>query len=186
MPKGRKKSPQDSIDSILLAISRRENIDPELMSHYFDRLDEEWTQGAREKVLRLLRTSDPAAHTAAVLILSELATEFDLEEIEDVVADPTVSDLAKLSLAPTLKELRSEMADEVLMEYLNDPEIGHAADADAPARTDGQERTGRGNSAGGCTFHADRAAAQLRRVAWQQLRCTRRQNADTSVRDWKH
>ncbi len=122
MPKGRKRSPQDSIDSILLAISRREQIDPGTMSHYIDRLDEEWASGAREKVLHLLRTNDPAAHSAAVLILSELATDFDLEALEDLVADPTVSDLAKLSLAPILKELNSEMADEGLIEYLNDPE----------------------------------------------------------------
>jgi len=122
MPRGRKRPPQDSVDSILLAISRRDNIDPDTLSHYFDRLDEEWTDGARDKVLHLLRTHDAAAHAAAVLILSELATDFDLEELEDLVADPTVSDMAKLTLAPVLKEMDSDMADDGLIEYLNDPE----------------------------------------------------------------
>jgi hypothetical protein len=122
MPRGRKRPPQDSVDSILLAISRRDNIDPDTLSHYLDRLDEEWTDGARDKVLHLLRTHDAAAHAAAVLILSELATEFDLEELEDLVADPTVSDVAKLTIAPILKEMDSEMADDGLIEYLNDPE----------------------------------------------------------------
>src|SRR5713226_2492362 len=122
MPRGRKGPPQDSIDSILLAMSRRTDIDSDTLSHYIDRLDEEWTDGARDKVLHLLRTNDVTAHSAAVLILSELATDFDLEELEDLVADPTVSDLAKLTLAPILKELDSEMADDGLIEYLNDPE----------------------------------------------------------------
>ena len=101
MPRGRKGPPQDSIDSILLAISRRDDIDPDTLSHYFDRLDEEWTEGAREKVMHLLRSSDSSAHAAAILILSELATDFDLEELEDFVTDPTVSDMAKLSLSPS-------------------------------------------------------------------------------------
>ena len=122
MPRGSKRPPQDSIDSILLAISRRDNIDPDTLAHYLDRLDEEWTEGAREKVLHLLHTHDAAAHAAAVLILTELATDFDLEELEDLVADPTVSDMAKLTIAPVLKELDSEMADDGLIEYLNDPE----------------------------------------------------------------
>ncbi|HLI69332.1 MAG TPA: HEAT repeat domain-containing protein [Ktedonobacteraceae bacterium] len=122
MPRGRKGPPQDSIDSILLAMSRRSDVDPDTLSHYLDRLDEEWTSGAREKVLHLLRTSDPKAHSAATLILSELATDFDLEELEDFVADPTVGDLAKLSLAPVLKELDSELADDGIIDYLNDPE----------------------------------------------------------------
>src|SRR5215469_15212821 len=121
MPRGRKGPPQESIDSILLAISRRNDVDPDTMSHYFDRLDEEWTEGAREKVLHLLRTGDPLAHAAAILILSELATDFDLEEIEDFITDPTVSDMAKLSLSPILRELGSEMADDGIIEYLNDP-----------------------------------------------------------------
>ena len=122
MPRGRKGPPQESIDSILLAMSRRDDIDEDTLSHYFDRLDEEWTQGARDKVLHLLRTNDTSAHSAAILILSELATNFDLEEIEDFVADPTVGDLAKLTLSPILKELGSEMADDGIIDYLNDPE----------------------------------------------------------------
>ncbi len=122
MAKGQKRPPQESIDSILLAMSRRDDIDSTTLSHYFDRLDEEWTSGAREKVLHLLRVNDAAAHSAAILILSELATDFDLEELEDLVADPTVSDLAKLTLAPVLKELGSEMADDGIIDYLNDPE----------------------------------------------------------------
>jgi len=120
MPR-KKRPPQDSIDSILLAISRREDIGPDTMSHYLTRLDEEWTDGARDKVLHLLRSSDAMAHAAAVLILTELATDFDLEELEDFVTDPTVGDMAKLSLAPVLKELGSELADEGIVEYLNDP-----------------------------------------------------------------
>ncbi|MGH2496388.1 MAG: HEAT repeat domain-containing protein [Ktedonobacteraceae bacterium] len=122
MPRGRKGPPQESIDSILLAMSRRDDIDPTTLSHYFDRLDEEWTDGARDKVLHLLRTNDLTAYSAAVLILSELATSFDLEELEDLVADPTISDLAKLTLAPVLKELGSDMADDGIVDYLNDPE----------------------------------------------------------------
>ncbi|GAC1632706.1 MAG: hypothetical protein NVS4B11_33650 [Ktedonobacteraceae bacterium] len=121
MPRGRKGPPQDSIDSILLAISRRDTIDPATLSHYFVRLDEEWMHGAREKVLHLLKSQDPSAQTAAMHILSELATDFDLEELEEFVADPTVSDVAKLTLSPVLKELGSEMADEGIIEYLNDP-----------------------------------------------------------------
>lgn len=121
MPRGRKGSPQESVDSILLAISRREDIDADTMAHYLDRLDEEWAEGAREKVLHLLRSSDALAQAAALRILAELATDFDLECLEDFVADPTVSDLAKLSLSPILKELGSEMADDGIVEYLNDP-----------------------------------------------------------------
>jgi len=45
-----------------------------------------------------------------------------LEELEDFVADPTVGDLAKLTLVPVLNELGSEMADEGIIDYLNDPE----------------------------------------------------------------
>jgi HEAT repeats len=122
MSRGRKGPPQENIDSILLAMSRRMDIDPETLSHYFDRLDEEWTQGARDKVLHLLRTNDSTAQNAAVQILSELATDFDLEELEEFVADPTVGDLAKLTLVPILNELGSEMADEGILDYLNDPE----------------------------------------------------------------
>src|SRR5690349_17268215 len=91
MPRGRKGPPLESVDSILLALSRRDDIDPETLSHYFERLDEEWAAGAREKVLHLLRASDPSAHAAAVLILAELATDDDLETLEDFITDPTVS-----------------------------------------------------------------------------------------------
>jgi hypothetical protein len=121
MPRRRKGPPQESIDSILLAISRRDDIDSDTLSHYLDRLDEEWTDGAREKVLHLLRTQNTAAHGAAILILSELATDFDLEELEDFVTDPTVSDVVKLALSPILKKVGSEMADGGVLEYLNDP-----------------------------------------------------------------
>ena len=122
MPRGRKGTPQDSIESILLAMSRQGDVDPDTLAHYLDRLDEEWTSGARDKVFQLLRTSDMQAHSAASLILSELATEFDLEDLENVITDPTVGDLAKLALAPVLKELDSPLADEGIIDYLNDPE----------------------------------------------------------------
>ena len=122
MPRGHKGPPQENIDSILLAMSRRMDIDSDTLSHYFDRLDEEWADGARDKVLHLLRTNDLTAHSAAVQILTELATDFDLEELEDFVTDPTVGDLAKLTLVPVLNELGSEMADEGIIDYLNDPE----------------------------------------------------------------
>jgi hypothetical protein len=121
MPRGRKGSPQESVDSILLAIGRREDIDVETMSHYLDRLSEEWAEGAREKVLHLLRSNDGLAQAGALRILAELVTDFDLEGLEDFVTDPTVSDLAKLSLSPILKSLGSEMADDGIVEYLNDP-----------------------------------------------------------------
>ncbi len=122
MSRGHKGPPQENIDSILLAMSRRMDIDSVTLSHYFDRLDQEWTHGARDKVLHLLRTNDRTTQTAAVQILSELATDFDLEELEDFVADPTVSDLAKLTLVPVLNKLGSEMAEEGIIDYLNDPE----------------------------------------------------------------
>src|SRR5258705_10340635 len=107
MARGRKGPPQESIDSILLAMSRRDDIDPDTLSHYFDRLDEEWTEGARVKVMGLLRNNDPAVYAAAVLILSELAADSDLEDLEDIVADPTISDMPKIALSPVLKELGS-------------------------------------------------------------------------------
>ncbi|MBV9690266.1 MAG: HEAT repeat domain-containing protein [Ktedonobacteraceae bacterium] len=121
MPRRRKDSPQQSIDSILLAISRREDIDPNTLAHYFARLDEEWTNGAREKVMQLLHTKDTMAQTAAVLILSELATSADLDMLEDFITDPTASDQAKLVLSSILKDLGSEMTDEGIIEYLHDP-----------------------------------------------------------------
>ena len=121
MPRKHKGPPQESIDSILLALSRRDDISSDTLSHYLSRLDEEWTNGARQKVLQLLRSNDTSAHTAAMFILSELATNFDLDEIEEFITDPTVSDVAKLTISPLLKELNSEMADEGIIEYLNDP-----------------------------------------------------------------
>ena len=121
MPRGRQRPPQESIDSILLAICRRDDLDNETLQHYFNRLQDEWTKEARNKVLHLLRSRDPAAHTAAILILAEVASEDDLEELEDLVTDPMLSDLAKLALAPILKELGSEMVDDGMVEYLNDP-----------------------------------------------------------------
>jgi len=44
MSRGRKGPPQENIDSILLSMSRRMDIDPVTLSHYFDRLDEECTR----------------------------------------------------------------------------------------------------------------------------------------------
>ncbi len=122
MARRRKRPPQESIDSILLAMSRRDDLDDDTLMHYFDRLDEEWETGAREKVLHLLRSYDTAANSAAVMILSELASDDDLEYLEDFITDPTVTDLAKLTLAPLLKELDSPMADDGILPYLNDPE----------------------------------------------------------------
>ena len=121
MPRKHKGPPQESIDSILLALSRRDDLSMETLNHYLERLDEEWTHGAREQVLQLLRSNDTSAHAAAMFILSEVATTFDLNEMEGFVTDPTVSDVAKLTLAPLLKEFGSELADERLVEYLNDP-----------------------------------------------------------------
>jgi hypothetical protein len=121
MPRKRKEPPHESIDSILLAISRRDDIDPNTLSHYLDRLAEEWTDGAREKVLHLLRIQNASAHAAALMILSELATDFDLEELEEFVTDPTVLDVTKLALTPILKKLGSAMTDGDILEYLDDP-----------------------------------------------------------------
>src|SRR5215831_18419565 len=122
MSRRHKGPPKENIDGILQAMSHRVDIDAETLSYYFDRLDEEWTNGARDKVLQLLRKNDTKAQTAAMQILAELATDFDLDEIEDFVADPTVGDLAKLTLVPVLNQLGSEMADEGILDYLNDPE----------------------------------------------------------------
>src|SRR5574340_256968 len=85
MPRRHKGPPKESIDSILQVMSTRVDIDPDTLSYYFDRLDEEWTNGARDKVLQLLRTGDAKAQTSAMQILTELATNFDLEELEDFV-----------------------------------------------------------------------------------------------------
>jgi len=121
MPRKRNGPPQDSIDSILLAVSRRDTIDPDTFAHYFNRLREEWMHGAREKVLHLLNSRDTAAQSAALHLLGEIATVSDLDELEEFVADPTISDIAKLSLSPLLKQLGSEIGDEGIVEYLNDP-----------------------------------------------------------------
>ncbi len=121
MPRRRKEPPHEGIDSILLAISRRNDIDPDTLSHYLDRLDEEWTDGAREKVLHLLHTQNTSAQSAAIMILTELATDFDLEELESLVTDPTVADVTKLALVPILKKLGSAIADGAIIEYLDDP-----------------------------------------------------------------
>lgn len=121
MPRRHKEPPHETIDSILLAISRREDLSVEMVPHYFDRLGEEWISGARDKVLNLLRSNDTSAHAAAVFILSELASEFDLEELEEFISDPTVGDMGKLALAPVLRRLGSEITDERIVEYLNDP-----------------------------------------------------------------
>jgi len=121
MPRESNGSPQDSIESILLAISRRDTINPETLVHYYARLDEEWTHGALELVLRLLSSNDVSAQNASLHILAELATEDDLDDLEEFVADPTVGDVAKLSLAPVLKGLGSEMVEDGFLEYLNDP-----------------------------------------------------------------
>ncbi|WP_376797563.1 HEAT repeat domain-containing protein [Thermogemmatispora sp.] len=114
--------PSPSIDEVLDILCHRDAVDPLQMDTYLERLDEEWIAGAREKVLALLRRRDPVAHSTAVYILSHLATEDDREVLEDFVTDPTVSDIAKLTLAPVLRELNSELAEEGLVEYLNDPE----------------------------------------------------------------
>ncbi len=121
MPRKRNGPPQENIDSILLALVRRESIDPDTLDHYFDRIRDEWTHGAREKILHLLSSQDSAAQSIAIHLLMEMTTEDDLDEIEEFVADPMISDMAKLPLAPLLQKLGSEMADEGLMDYLNDP-----------------------------------------------------------------
>jgi hypothetical protein len=112
---------QESVDDILLVLSEREIVDIDLMAHYLHRLNEEWVEGgAREQVLHLLRSNEGRSQAVAIRVLTKLATDADLECLEDFVTDPTISDMPKLSLAPILKSLNSEMADDGLLEYLND------------------------------------------------------------------
>src|SRR5260370_2868417 len=115
MSRGHKGPAEESVDSILVAISRSEDIDPDTMSRYLARLDEEWTDWAREKVLRLLRSDDAMVQAAAIRILGGLATDFALYRLEDFVADPTVSDMARLSLSPILKHLCSDIAESAFL-----------------------------------------------------------------------
>jgi hypothetical protein len=112
---------QESVDDILLVLGEREIIDIDLMTHYLHRLNEEWVEGgARAQVLHLLRSHEGKSQAVAIRVLTKLATDADLECLEDFVTDPTISDMPKLSLAPILKSLNSEMADDGLLEYLND------------------------------------------------------------------
>jgi hypothetical protein len=121
MSKGRNGTSQESIDDILLVLGDRDIIDIDLMTHYLHRLHEEWVEGgARERVLRLLSSNEGKSQAVAIRVLTKLATDTDLECLEDFVTDPTISDMPKLSLAPILKSLDSEMADDGLLEYLND------------------------------------------------------------------
>ena len=121
MPHGRNGMSQESVDDILLVLGEQEIIDSDLMTHYLYRLHEEWVEGgARAQVLHLLRSHEGKAQAVAIRVLTKLATDADLECLEDFVADPTISDMPKLSLAPILKSLNSEMADDGLLEYLND------------------------------------------------------------------
>jgi hypothetical protein len=121
MAQGRNGTSQESVDAILLVMSEREIIDIDLMTHYLHHLHEEWIEGgARERVLHLLCSNEGRSQAVAIRVLTELATESDLEYLEDFVADPTVSDMPKISLAPILKALNSEMAEDGLLEYLND------------------------------------------------------------------
>ncbi len=69
MPRGRKGPPPESVDSILLTMSHQEELNAETLSRYMNRLDNEWAEGAREKVLLLLRSNDAVAQTAALRIL---------------------------------------------------------------------------------------------------------------------
>src|SRR5437667_684465 len=121
MSQGRNGMSQESVYDILLVVSGRDIIDVELMTHYLHRLGEEWVEGgALEHVLHLLRSNEGRSQLAAIRVLTKLATNADLECLEDFVTDPTIGDMPKLSLAPILKSLNSEMADEGLLEYLND------------------------------------------------------------------
>jgi hypothetical protein len=121
MSQGRNGTSRESVNDILHVLSERDIIDVDLMTHYLHRLGEEWIEGgAREQVLCLLRSKESRSQAAAIRVLTKLATDADLECLEDFVTDPTVSDMPKLSLAPILKSLNSEMADDGLLEYLND------------------------------------------------------------------
>jgi hypothetical protein len=122
MPQGSNGTSQESVDDIVLKLSRQDLIDSDLRLHYLHRLGEKWIEGgAREQVLRLLQSKESRLQSVAVHILANLAKEADLECLEDFVADPTISDMSKLSLAPILKSFDSEMAEDGLLEYLNDP-----------------------------------------------------------------
>jgi hypothetical protein len=102
-------------------MSEQDIIDIDLMTHYLHRLHEEWVEGgAREQVLHLLRSNEGRSQAVAIRVLTKLVTDTDLECLEDFVADPTIYDMPKISLAPILKALNSEMADDGLLEYLND------------------------------------------------------------------
>jgi len=121
MAQGRNETSQESVNAILLALSEQDIIDIDLMTHYLHRLKEEWVEGgAREQVLRLLGSNEGRSQSVAIRVLTKLVTDADLEYLEDFVTDPTISDVPKLSLAPILKALNSEMADDGLFEYLND------------------------------------------------------------------
>lgn len=121
MPQGRNGTSQESVNDILLMLRQQDVIDADLIAHYVHRLGEEWIEGgAREQVLLLLQSNDGRLQSAAVHILTKLATDADLECLEDFVTDPTISDMSKLSLAPILKSFDSEMAEDGLLEYLND------------------------------------------------------------------
>ena len=121
MSQGHNGTSQESVNDILLVLSQQDSIDSDLMTRYLNRLDEEWVEGgAREQVLHLLQSNEGRSQAAAIRVLTKLATDADLECLEDFVADPTISDMPKLSLALILKSLNSEMADDGLLEYLND------------------------------------------------------------------
>jgi hypothetical protein len=121
MSQGRNGASQESVDTILLVLSEQDVIDVDLMTRYLRRLREEWVEGgAREQILHLLRSHETRSQATAIRVLVQLATDADLEYLEDFVTDPTISDMSKLSLAPILKTLNSEMADDGLLEYLND------------------------------------------------------------------
>lgn len=121
MAQGRNDTSQESIEAILLAMSERDSIDIDLMTHFLRRLHDEWVEGgAREQVLHLLCSNDGRSQAVAIRILTKLVTEADLECLEDFVTDPTISDVPKIALAPILRTLNSEMVDDGLLEYLND------------------------------------------------------------------